>query len=68
MKETYKDCEIEIFKDRTIIGGDVNVYMAFDCETGFEIVSGCSYDTFEYLLEDIKNDIDDYKENPEKYL
>lgn len=68
MKTIYKDCEIEVTRDKCLGGWDMLFYSVFD--DGFEITSGFSEssDTVREFIKDLKRLVDDYRENPEDYV
>ena len=68
MKTIYKDCEIEVTRDKCLSGWDMLFYSVFD--DGFEVTSGFSEssDTVREFIKDLKRLVDDYRENPEDYV
>lgn len=68
MKTIYKDCEIEVTRDKCLGGWDMLFYSVFD--DGFEVTSEFSEssDTVREFIKDLKRLVDDYRENPEDYV
>lgn len=67
MKTTYKGCEIEVTRDKCLGGENMLFFSIFD--DGFEVTSGFSEtsDTVRDFINDLKEVVDDYRENPEEY-
>lgn len=68
MKTIYKGCEIDVTREQCLSGYKMLFYSVFD--NGFEVTSGFSEsnDTVRDYIKWLKTVVDDYKENPEKYL
>lgn len=69
MKTTYKNCKIDVYRDKTITGDDHLFFSVFDLNDGFEVTSGYSEgeDTVKSYIEDLKCTVDEYREHPELY-
>lgn len=67
MKIKYKDCEIEVKREKCLGGWCMLFYSVMD--DGFEVTSGFSNgeDKIEDFANDLKNIVDEYRENPELY-
>lgn len=67
MKTTYKGCEIEVTRDKCLGGENMLFFSIFD--DGFEVTSGFSEsnDTVRNFINDLKEVVDNYRENPEEY-
>lgn len=67
MKTTYKGCEIEVVRDKSLGGDDMLFFSIFN--DGFEVTSGFSEtdNTVRDFINDLKKVVDDYRENPEEY-
>lgn len=67
MKTIYKNCELEVKREKSMSGYSMLYYSIFD--DGFEVASGFSEgeDTVKDFMESLKRTVDDYRENPEYY-
>ena len=68
MEVNYKDCTINVFRDKPIFGKDkLLFYSVFD--DGYEVTSGFSegMDTVRTWIKDLKKLVDDYRLNPKDY-
>lgn len=67
MKTLYRDCDIEVTREKCLGGWDMIYFSVFD--GGFEVTSGYSEsnDTVREFIKDMKNLVDDYREHPEDY-
>lgn len=65
MKVTYRDCTIEVTKEKCFAGYDIITYKIFN-EDGLEIASDSSdnNETLCDFMEDLKFIVDDYRDNP----
>jgi hypothetical protein len=63
----YRGCDITVTRELSLAGYDMLFFSIFD--DGFEVTSGyCdSNDTLEYMYNDMKNVVDEYREHPEDY-
>ena len=68
MKVTYRDCTIEVTKEKCLGGYDMIFYSIFN-EDGLELVSSFSEsnETIYDFMEDLKFIVDDYRDNPWEY-
>jgi hypothetical protein len=68
MKLDYKGFEIEIDKRKSVAGDELLYYSAFRISDQFELDSGYSETGIvNEWIENLKNMVDDYLENPEQY-
>ena len=69
MKATYRNCEIECNREKTIEGDDILSYSIIDKKDGYEVCSGIDYgrDTVRDYIKYLKADVDNYIEYPEEY-
>jgi hypothetical protein len=70
MKVTYRDCKIDVYRDKSLSGEDAIYYSVYDMiNDGFEVVCGFSYDEDTVIshVADMKLIVDDYREHPEEY-
>jgi hypothetical protein len=68
MKVIYRDCEIEVTKEKCTAGYDMIFYSIFN-EDGLELASSFSDsdETIYDFMEDLKFIVDDYRDNPWEY-
>ena len=68
MKTIYKGCEIEVTREQCCGGYQMLFFSVFD--DGFEVTSGFSEsnDTIRGFIKDLKELVDDYRNNPDEYL
>ena len=69
MKTIYKDCTIDVFRDKPITGGDkLLFYSVFDNIDGYEVTSGFSegMDSVWTWIKCLKGIVDEYRANTEK--
>lgn len=70
MKTIYKDCTIEVFRDKPITGGDkLLFYSVFDEDDGYEVTSGFSegMDSIWTWTKCLKATVDEYRLNPSEF-
>ena len=70
MFKTYRNCDINITRDKPIIGDDkILFYSAFDNIDGYEVTSGFSEgeDSIREWFKILKETIDKYRLNPNKF-
>jgi hypothetical protein len=69
MKGTYKGCEIEVTKEKSLAGYKMLFYNIFDVSNGLEVTSGYSEggDKVVEFYESLKEVVDDYKDHPADY-
>jgi hypothetical protein len=67
MKIKYKTCEIEVKREKCLGGWDMLFYSIMDGD--YEVTSGFSdtKDKVKDFANDLKNVVDEYRENPELY-
>ncbi len=68
MKVTYRNCEIECHREKSLGGDTLLFYSVFD-KDGFEVDSGfsTSEDTVRDFISSLKKTVDEYIEHPEYY-
>lgn len=68
MKINYRNCEIEVTREKSL-GEDTLLYYSVFDEDGFEVTSGYSEgdDTIKDYIKYMKEIVDDFRENPDDY-